>query len=785
MIQVADNFNYRGKKPNFDRDSFDTLQSMKNYSDNNIDEGHISYCIETDKHYKYNSSNDIDSTTGKFREFIEGILPDEEDITSNDNDKLKLADRKYSSYNHINLGYKILRRNIQDGKNILTQDMLSDTNTIYVIKYDFNLNGQTINIPRRCKILFDGGSITNGKINSKANIENFGVDGFFTFKDVTFGAYGAILDLSKSILPTVEKDGTYGYDLSLVLNTINKWKADSHYNLNLTVLFPWSLTYYIKETIFILKNTSIDLNGSRITPINTLDYCFSVSSTDKKYDNTNTAMDKHVFIKNFMVDDSFNTESKIIFCADKREICNIKAVNIRNTLITYGGYLGKGYENNHNYIDHKYIHDIELSNDDRDFYDIVIGKGDGCRLDAIHGCKIRIEGSQGFISSNCINCGFNIIGSQGTIINHHDEEAKEYSITNSMVTIIQSKIWRHNKHLINIRDNVNYKLYDSPLFQLSKLTLIDTIICGSLSNDFGYVDSKIYDIYYDNTNCNIPPVVKIIGNTKAKPSTYREFYPMLGEKLLSNIEIYNNTNSIELSKEIEIKAQWKENNIVRKDLSNSKYIIYYVYDETRMLGTKLGEAELSELPAPFEEKKYIPTITISKHFSNIHDGALYIYHLSNKVTIDYRYIIRLNNNEMCGTDGFSSIETEPSYYIMDTGLSVNNRINKEQIDKLDSFNDCSKIENINNINIRCYLSTIPKYGNFQIDDEIMVGSIRYRYNGTKWVDDNNITVNTLREGTTLERPTTVPDGFVYRDTTLNKLIWSIGGKYYDNTGLEV
>lgn len=96
MIQVADNFNYRGKKPNFDRDSFDTLQSMKNYSDNNIDEGHISYCIETDKHYKYNSSNDIDSTTGKFRQFTEGILPDEEDITSNDNDKLKLADRKYN-----------------------------------------------------------------------------------------------------------------------------------------------------------------------------------------------------------------------------------------------------------------------------------------------------------------------------------------------------------------------------------------------------------------------------------------------------------------------------------------------------------------------------------------------------------------------------------------------------------------------------------------------------------------------------------------------------------------
>ena len=28
MIQVADNFNYRGKKPNFDRDSFDTLYDV-------------------------------------------------------------------------------------------------------------------------------------------------------------------------------------------------------------------------------------------------------------------------------------------------------------------------------------------------------------------------------------------------------------------------------------------------------------------------------------------------------------------------------------------------------------------------------------------------------------------------------------------------------------------------------------------------------------------------------------------------------------------------------------
>lgn len=68
MIQVADNFNYRGKKPNFDRDSFDTLQDMKNYSENSLDDGHISYCKETNKHYKFNSNNQSDPTTGKWVE---------------------------------------------------------------------------------------------------------------------------------------------------------------------------------------------------------------------------------------------------------------------------------------------------------------------------------------------------------------------------------------------------------------------------------------------------------------------------------------------------------------------------------------------------------------------------------------------------------------------------------------------------------------------------------------------------------------------------------------------
>lgn len=48
--------------------------------------------------------------------------------------------------------------------NLLTQSMINKENTIYVIKYDFDLNGQTITVPESCILEFDGGSFSNGSI---------------------------------------------------------------------------------------------------------------------------------------------------------------------------------------------------------------------------------------------------------------------------------------------------------------------------------------------------------------------------------------------------------------------------------------------------------------------------------------------------------------------------------------------------------------------------------------------------------------------------------------------
>ncbi len=84
------------------------------------------------------------------------VPADEEDITAASG-SLKLKDREVDAANFQSRGYKILRKNIVDGKNILTQDMINQPNTKYIIQYDYDLNNQIIKIPTNCTLDFQGG----------------------------------------------------------------------------------------------------------------------------------------------------------------------------------------------------------------------------------------------------------------------------------------------------------------------------------------------------------------------------------------------------------------------------------------------------------------------------------------------------------------------------------------------------------------------------------------------------------------------------------------------------
>ena len=96
-------------------------------------------------------------------------LPDDEDLQER-NGVLSLKDRRYNQYIASGKGYKILRKNWVKSRNILTQDMISESNTIYEIRYDFDLNDKIINIPVGSTLKFNGGSLNNGTINCNNTI---------------------------------------------------------------------------------------------------------------------------------------------------------------------------------------------------------------------------------------------------------------------------------------------------------------------------------------------------------------------------------------------------------------------------------------------------------------------------------------------------------------------------------------------------------------------------------------------------------------------------------------
>lgn len=122
------------------------------------------------------------------------VYPDEEDITGvRDGNRtfLKFKDKDYDPADFSGMGRIILRKNLVGTEacslddedhllNVLTQDMIREENTVYIIQYDFDLDGKVISIPKGCTLWFQGGSINNGTIY----LQETAILGAFEFADM-------------------------------------------------------------------------------------------------------------------------------------------------------------------------------------------------------------------------------------------------------------------------------------------------------------------------------------------------------------------------------------------------------------------------------------------------------------------------------------------------------------------------------------------------------------------------------------------------------------------------
>ena len=119
-------------------------------------------------------------------------------------------------------------------RNIITQDDINNTDTIYEIRYNFDLDGKTITIPNNCVLYFTSGKFYNGSISMDNTI---------------------VSTLYEDILSEVNISGSY-YNIQKYIKDTNSLFQASIDKLNNTV-YPITLGFNVSSNVGVM-NTSIN-----------------------------------------------------------------------------------------------------------------------------------------------------------------------------------------------------------------------------------------------------------------------------------------------------------------------------------------------------------------------------------------------------------------------------------------------------------------------------------------------------------------------------------------------
>lgn len=198
---------------------------------------------------------------------LSGIsITDSEDIVPKVNVgnqvSLLFADKNYNTAEYSGMGRVYLRKNITTvtppnsntpyRTNLLTQQMISKEDTIYIIQYDYSLNFGEITIPNNSVLLFEGGSIKDGTIignNTKIEVspisifdDNIVLSGSWKVQEVYPEWFGAKGDNSTDSTTAIQK----AIDFAELISSNVKISSGE---------------YIIKNTLFIKKQSRIHITG--------------------------------------------------------------------------------------------------------------------------------------------------------------------------------------------------------------------------------------------------------------------------------------------------------------------------------------------------------------------------------------------------------------------------------------------------------------------------------------------------------------------------------------------
>ena len=771
----------------------------------------------TENQIAFIESDDLIWARGKYY----GAIPNNEDLTKNKSGELQFSDRLYSPENFSGKGYKILRKNMVAGKNVLTQEMITDPNTIYEVRYDFDLEGAEITIPEGCVLDFKGGSLRNGTVqlnnttvsnNDSTIFKNIILlgDGNTSYIESTWFEFpkGELID-SQDYLQSIFNLGKN--NLSNIV-----FKKDSFYirgNKN-TSSVDIDFEDIKNSGLYIYSNTVVDFGGSSI-------YNLSKSIQD----NGNTIFiyyGENIKIKNLNIYGTLE-ETKITNKHHGIFIMGGNSIVLDNIKIFKFG--GDGILISRlNYGPVKHLSEptnIKLNR--------ITSQYNGRQgMSIICGTNIIVENSMfldtGYYNEDTVNPGAGI-----------DIEPNQVENTEKIPVHVVIRNCKFINNKLGLSAGV-MPIKDSSIER--KVELYDCYI-----TDRCYLEPK--DLIIDNCKFDLKDDTGI----EVYQSIYiRSLYTTIKNSYIKTNKLWLsrhiNFNDDEVGKHEYLNCTFKMKNFttlendktLKVSINNCNLSEFSINNGKSTCTFNLSNSTLSGNNINYQYCNFMNCNITAETIINTHcnfDNCIIKFTAPNRPSthiIEQGDKSKFTKCYIVGNENNNTFNVTESNKIQFNNCVINGRFPSTQLNE-SSLNDVSKylynifnssthniIKSINNyvypINIPSkrlifHWNGIPydAFGNkgdinysgitserpidgvslgFTFFDKTLNQNIYW--NGNIWIDSNGNPIDALKQGTSSQRPVGVKAGFYYFDTDINKPIWKkedTGTAWVDSTGIEV
>ena len=610
-------------------------------------------------------------------------------------------------------------------RNILTKDMINKSDTIYEIRYDFDLDGATINLQERCILNFNGGRIFNGELKGRVENSYLYPDYFYN----NSGDYSYAIQQCFNICGTLRLKKLYPVKRKITTTVYTRIISDS--------IKVYGFESYIDNDFMLYINAKE--NGEGIsTPWSNCEILgvkFVFHNNGGGY-NPNPYFNggKAILKASYLV-----LNQCTFYYFDTSLQCNIYSDNtaVKNCDFFYGVNLKPGYDSS------------------KDFDIIFKHNGDNILLKNIQCANINFREVSNATIINAIQCGIRMYYSHCYCLGYHNEQPVKYPITlqASTLKLENGVIAKDNSIPISV---VGFGLVRLHLTNFSYYNMVLTKKDYFSNADFIKIDNTndcALTLYVNNLNnaMNSNNETQVISINRKNASIFTpNAYNYIYDSGSNSFTLYDKHYKCSVYLYDSFKSIKDKYNF--STLSNGVYTykVYEILDNKRKLLRYIGKGTVNT------EEGYINTVSI---FGDI---------VRKEVLICREF----NDSIKCALYRIYSISG-----IMEDYGDVYTNNNLQWQDNV--LNDYSIVKSVDYKGDNIIINSEAKVkvnDSFLNNDKLIVGDVTYTYNGTEFI--TNI-------GTTENRPMSPHVGFIYKDTTLNKLILWEGSKWVNLDGSEL